>query len=385
MGGGRRVAGQGLGIANVHQALEDLQRIVETHARLITTLQAEGQNRRRFALHVFLRQVMVGVIRQAGVADPLHQCVVLQEVGNLQGVFGVALHAQGQGFQALQQQECIHRRQGRAGVAQRHGTGAGNERRRAEFFGVDHTVIGRLRLVEAGEFLRVLGPGKGAAVDDHATQRVAVAAHVFGHRMHDDVRAELDRLAQDWRGHGVVHHQRHATGVGDVGQGFDIDDIACRVADALAVHQFGVVIDQLGDGFGAVVTGEAHVNAEARQQVGEQGVGATVQLRGGDDVVTGTGQGLDRVVDRRAAGRHRQGRDAAFECCDALLQHVVGGVHDARVDIAGHVEVEQVGAVLGVIEFESDVLVDRHGDGLGSRVRLEAMVQSDGGVFHELL
>ncbi|MNE88658.1 hypothetical protein D3C80_1859850 [compost metagenome] len=66
-----------------------------------------------------------------------------------------------------------------------------------------------------------------------------------------------------------------------------------------------------------------------------------------------------------------------------MLQHIVGGIHDAGVDIAGHVQVEQVGAVLGVIEFEGDVLIDRHGDGLGGRIRLETVVQRDGGVFHD--
>jgi len=45
--------------------------------------------------------MMVWVIRQAGVADPIDPFVALQELGNLQGVFGVAFHAQGQGLQAL--------------------------------------------------------------------------------------------------------------------------------------------------------------------------------------------------------------------------------------------------------------------------------------------
>jgi len=114
----------------------------------------------------------------------------------------------------------------------------------------------------------------------------------------------------------------------------------------------------------------------------EQGVGAAIELWGGDDIVAGTGEGLDRIVDRRAARRHREGGNTAFERGDALLQHVVGGVHDACVDVAGHVQVEQVGAVLGVVEFEGDVLVDRHGHGLGGRVRFEAVVQCNGGVFH---
>ena len=131
-----------------------------------------------------------------------------------------------------------------------------------------------------------------------------MAADILGQGMHDDICAKLDRLAQDRRGDGVIHHQRYAAGMGDVGQGLQVDDIACRVADAFAVHQLGVVVDQLGDGLGRVIAGEAHINAEARQQVGEQGVGAAVQLWGGDDIVAGTGQGLDGIVNGRAARRH---------------------------------------------------------------------------------
>ncbi len=161
------MAGQGLGVADVHQALEDLQRIVEAHARGIAALEAEGEDRRRLALHVFARQFMVRVVGQAGVADPGHQRVGLEELRHLEGVVGVALHAQGQGFQALQQQEGVHRRQCCAGVAQRHGAGPGDKGGGAELLGVDHAVVGRLRGVEAGELLRVVGPGEVAAVDDH--------------------------------------------------------------------------------------------------------------------------------------------------------------------------------------------------------------------------
>ena len=57
----------------------------------------------------------------------------------------------------------------------------------------------------------------------------------------------------------------------------------------------------------------------------------------------------------------RQRGDAAFHRRHALLQHIVGRVHDARVDVAGHSQVEEVGAVLGVVEFVGDGLVYRHG------------------------
>ena len=49
-----------------------------------------------------VRQCVVWMVRQAGVTDPFNLSVTLQELRNLQGVFGVSFHAQCQGFQALQ-------------------------------------------------------------------------------------------------------------------------------------------------------------------------------------------------------------------------------------------------------------------------------------------
>lgn len=65
-------------------------------------------------------------------------------------------------------------------------------------------------------------------------------------------------------------------------------------------------------------------------------------------------------------------------CRDALFQHVGGGVHDARVDVAGHLEVEQVGAMLGTVEGIGHGLVDGHGGRLGGGVGRVAGVDGQG-------
>ncbi|MNJ02004.1 hypothetical protein D3C73_1618080 [compost metagenome] len=52
---------------------------------------------------------MLGVVGQARVFDPGHLVMGLQVMGNLQGVLGVALHAQSQGLQALQNKEGVER------------------------------------------------------------------------------------------------------------------------------------------------------------------------------------------------------------------------------------------------------------------------------------
>jgi hypothetical protein len=72
-----------------------------------------------------------------------------------------------------------------------------------------------------------------------------VAAEVLGQRVHDDVGAVLEGPAQVGRGHGVVDDQRHAVAVRDLGQLFEVGDVAERVADRFAEERLGLAVDQL--------------------------------------------------------------------------------------------------------------------------------------------
>ena len=74
----------------------------------------------------------------------------------------------------------------------------------------------------------------------------------------------------------------------------------------------------------------------------------------------------------------RQRRDAALERGDALLQHVVGRVHDARIDVAEFLEREQVGGVVGALELVRRRLVDRHRDRAGARIGAPSRMESEG-------
>jgi hypothetical protein len=79
-----------------------------------------------------------------------------------------------------------------------------------------------------------------------------------------------------------------------------------------------------------------------------------------------------------------RGADAAFHRRQSRFEHAVGRVHDAAVDIARHFQVEQVGAVLGVVEGIGHRLVDRDYDGLGGGIGAVAAVNGNGFDFHEV-
>jgi hypothetical protein len=67
-------------------------------------------------------------------------------------------------------------------------------------------------------------------------------------------------------------------------------------------------------------------------------------------VVTGVGQVEDRERLGGLAGRQEQRRDAAFQCGDALLDDVLGGIADTGVDVAFRLEPEQSGGMVGAVE-----------------------------------
>ena len=70
-----------------------------------------------------------------------------------------------------------------------------------------------------------------------------------------------------------------------------------------------------------------------------------------------------------AAGAGKSGA-AVFQRRDTFFQHRVGGVHQARIDIAEHLKIEQRRGVIGIFEHESGGLIDRCDARTGGRIGL---------------
>ncbi|KAG0922636.1 hypothetical protein G6F31_019838 [Rhizopus arrhizus] len=124
--------------------------------------------------------------------------------------------------------------------------------------------------------------------------------------------------------------------------------------------------------------GKARGDAVLGQRVCEQVVGAAVQRAGRDDVVARFGNRQDGVGDRGLARGQRQRGDAAFQRRHALLQHVGRGVHDAGIDVARHLQIEQVGAMLRIVERVGNRLIDGHGNGARRRIGAVAAMHGNG-------
>ena len=160
--------------------------------------------------------------------------------------------------------------------------------------------------------------------------------------------------------------------------GLEVEDVALRVADALSVERLRVRADR-GLPRGEIVGTSTKLTSmpELRERVVQLVVGAAVERRARHDVpaVLGEVQQRDRLGGLPA--RDGQRADATFERDHALLERVLGRVHDARVDVAELGEPEQRGRVIGVAEHERRRLVDRR-DPCAGRVRLGTCVHLTG-------
>ena len=364
VGRGSRMDDQALDIGDVGQQREDLQAVNEFVRFLHAALDLEGKDRTAAVGEVLFIQCMVGMIGQGRMVDVLDLRMVDEEIDNLFGVFRVALQTEREGLGPLQQEEGVERRERCTGVAEQDRTDVGNERRRADRLDEGDTVIAGVGIGD-GRVFAGCRPVKLTGVHDDAAQRRAVAADELGCRVDDDICTVLDGTDEIGGAEGVIHDQRQAVLVGKLGKGVDVRDIAVGVAKGLDVDGAGVGLDS-GLHLGKVMdVHEGRGDAEIRERVGQQIVAAAVDGLLCDDVATVLGEGFNGVGDRSRAGRERQRRDAAFEGGDTLLEHILRGVGEAAVDVAGVSQAEAGCRVFAVAEDIGGGLIDRHCAGIG--------------------
>ena len=115
--------------------------------------------------------------------------------------------------------------------------------------------------------------------------------------------------------------------------------------------------------------GPLHVPAEALERVVELVDRAAIELARGDELVARRQQRMEDEHLRRMAGGDGEAGGAAFERRDALLEHRVRRIADARVDVAERLQAEERRGVLDVVEHVGGGLIDRGGARAGRRDR----------------
>ena len=163
----------------------------------------------------------------------------------------------------------------------------------------------------------------------------------------------------------IVGSPWRVRGVGDLPV---VRHVVLRVAGRFEVNRAGVLVHQLAEGFRLARIEEPHLDAELREGLREQRPRPAVQARRRDEVLPRVHDRQQGRGDRRLAAGERQSRRAAIERREAFFEHIVGGVHQAGVDVAEFLQGEQIGRVIGVLEHIAGRRVDRHGPRRGRGV-----------------
>ena len=311
VGGGGGVDHQRFDVGHVGQQGEDGQVVDELVGLGLAALDVKGKDGSAAVGEVLLIQGVVGVVGQAGVVDLLHLGVVLQKLHDLLGVLDVAVQPQGQGLDALEQQEGVEGRDGRAGVTQQNRPDVGHEGSGTGGVHEAHAVVAGVRLGDGGILAAGL-PVEGAAVHDDTAQAGAVAADELGGGVDDDVSAVLQGPDQVGGAEGVVDDQGQAVLVGDGGDGVNVGDVAVGVAQGLQVDGLGVVLDRVLHLGQVVGVHKRRGDAVLGQGVGQQVIGAAVDRLLGNNMLAGASQGLNGVGDGGGTGGSRQRSHAAL-------------------------------------------------------------------------
>ena len=284
----------------------------------------------------------------------------MEKPGHRQAVLTVAGHADVEALQAHVQVEGVLGGLDGAQVPHQLGGALGDEGALlAELFGVGDAVIAVVGGGEAGELVSVGHPVEVAAVHDGAAHGHAVAVHVLGGGVGDDVGAPLDGTAVHRGGEGVVHDQRHAVAVSRGGELLNVQHRQGRVGDGLAEDSAGVGPEGGLQLFLRAVWGdEGGLDAHFGHGDGDQVEGAAVYAGGGHDVVSAVHdveQG-EKVGSLAGGGQH--GGGAALQGGDLGGHIVVGGVLEAGVEIAAGLQVKKLAHVLGCGVLEGGGLDD---------------------------
>src|SRR5215831_14331585 len=79
---GSRMTGQRFGIAQIHEPLDEFQRIIEFLRGLEASLDFAGHQRASFAAKIFLRERIVTALRESCVVDPRHSGMAPQKLSD---------------------------------------------------------------------------------------------------------------------------------------------------------------------------------------------------------------------------------------------------------------------------------------------------------------
>ena len=200
-----------------------------------------------------------------------------------------------------------------------------------------------------------------SAIDDNTAHSCAVTIYPLGSRINHDVCAPIEWVTQEAsRTKGVIHHKWHILTLRHLCQRLQIGHVAGRVAHTLGVDALGLVVNQRLEVLCLLALGDAAVDTQLAQRDTELIVGATIEERRCNDIVTCLCQGSDSQKYSRHSRRHCQRTHSIIESRDTLLIGCGCGVVQAGVDVTALAQLEELGCIVAALEMVGCGRVDSH-------------------------
>src|SRR5271170_7066983 len=158
--------------------------------------------------------------------------------------------------------------------------------------------------------------------------------------MQKNVGAILDRPKQQRSRHCIVDEQRQTVPVRHMRQFLDIADISCRVPDTFAEDRPGFVVDQLFQSVRMIRLPKPNIYSVAGQQMSEETVRGSVELRNRDNVGAQLGDVEDSIINGGLPTANAQGLESSLKRSDAPFQHCSRRVRNPRVTKSFSLEIE---------------------------------------------
>lgn len=114
--------------------------------------------------------------------------------------------------------------------------------------------------------------------------------------------------------------------MGNLGNSLQVRNVVLGVTNALEVDSLCLVVDGSSDILGLVAVDKLGLDAQAGEEDLELVVGAAVEVRRGDDVVAGVGQGVDGDELGGLAGGGGESSGTALESGYSLFKDIDRGL-----------------------------------------------------------
>ena len=134
--------------------------------------------------------------------------------------------------------------------------------------------------------------------------------------------------------HTTSYQFRDIVGLRDVGHLLEGEDGNIRIAQRFAVDDLGIGLNRRGKFVWIIGINKGRLDAHAGKGVEELIVCTAIETTAGDDMITLTAKRHDRHHLSNVTAARGQRTHTPFKIRQTLFQHIIGGVHDAGIDIA---------------------------------------------------